>query len=183
MDTRVAKRYAKALYRAASKLEIVQSVEDDLTAIKNLVANAADFRGFLYSPQFGREDKIRIAERLFSDRITSLSMSALRLMIEKRRENELEGVLEEFVKLRREYGNVLFATVTTAMPMEEDLRQRLKTRLETVSGKAVEIEYKVDPNLMGGIRVAYGNFVLDGSMRGGLNRLRNQLRYDLLKQN
>lgn len=164
-------------------MDIIQSVEDDLTAISNLVANASNFRGFLYSPQVGREDKIKIAEKLFSDRITSLSMNALRLMIEKRRESELEGVLVEYVKLRREFGNVIFATVTTAMPMDDGLRSRLSTRLEKVSGKSVEIEYRVDPNLMGGIRVAYGNFVLDGSMRGGLNRLRNTLRYDLLKQN
>lgn len=182
MDQKVAARYAKALFLTAQKRDLVQSVEDDMAAIANLVENNSEFRGFLMSPQLAREEKIQIAERLFSDRVTALTMQALRLLLEKRREVEFTAVREEFVRLRREQGNVLFAVVTSADAMDEEQKVTLLRKLEQSSGKRVEAEFGIDRSLIGGIRVAYGNFVLDGSVRGSLNRLKTTLRYDVLKR-
>src|SRR5688572_12728494 len=105
MDQRVAKRYARALFNAARQLDVI------------------------LSPRIGRDEKLRIAESLFSDRITALTMQALRLLLEKRRETELEGVREQFSILRRQEGNVLYTVVTTVEPLSEDEKKRLMDKL------------------------------------------------------
>lgn len=183
MDTRVAKRYARALFNAAEHGKVVEAVEADLDAIHSLSLNDAKFRGFFESPRISREDKIRIADKLFSDRVTALTMAMLRLMLNKRRENEFDAIREEFVRLRRERGEVLYAVITSAVELTAQERDALLAKLASQSGKRVEADFRTDGSLMGGIKVAVGNYVLDGTVRGSLNLLRDRLKYDLLKQN
>jgi len=92
-------------------------------------------------------------------------------------------VRQQYVILRREEGNVLYAHVTSAEALDEAQKTALVKKLQDKAGKRVEADFAIDTNLIGGVKVAVGNFVLDGSVRGTLNRLRDRLKYDLLKQN
>lgn len=181
-ETKVAKRYAKALFQAARAGGVITSVESDLNAVANQVENDERFREFLISPYVGREEKVKILERIFSDRVTALTMSALRLMLQKRRETELEAVREEFVRLRREHEKKVYVLVSSAERLTDDQMRRIEQRLEKVSGQDIEPEFRIDPSLIGGVRVTYGDYVLDGTIRGALRRLRDRLRIDVLKQ-
>lgn len=181
-DERVARRYAQALFTTALKHDIVSSVEDDLNSIVGLMEADAHFKAFVVAPYTGREEKIQIVDRVFSDRITALTMQVLRIMLEKRREEEIGNIRDEFVTLRRQHEGVVFARVTTAEEMEPDQVKALQAKLEAILGKKIEAEYSVEPHLIGGIRVAYGNYILDGSIRGALSSLRDRLKHDLLKQ-
>lgn len=183
MDSRVAKRYSRALFNAAEAGHVIDSVEADLDAIVNLYENDRQFKDFLYSPQVGREEKLKIAETLFSDRVTATTMQLVRLLIEKGRETEIPGVRDEFVKLRRERGAVLYAEIVSAEPLSDSQSGTLIKKLEEKSGKKVEATFRTDTTLLGGIKVAVGNYVLDGSIRGAYNRLRDTMRRDVLKQN
>jgi len=181
-DHRVCRRYAQALFVTAQKHDTIGSVESDLNTIVGLMDSNESFKDFIVAPYTGRDEKVATLERMFSDRITALTMQVLRVMLEKRREEEIEGVRDEYVKLRRENGGVIFATVTSTEPLDDAQKSALTTKLQSVLGKQIEAEYKTDPNLLGGIRVAYGNYILDGSVRGALSNLRGKLQHDLLKQ-
>lgn len=182
-ESKVARRYATALFNTALKNDVVKSVEDDLSAISGLFVNDPKFRDFMLSPQVGRDEKIKIAERMFSDRVTALTMQALRVMLIKRRANEIVGVREEFVALRREHGSIAYIVVTSAEAMEPDQKNALVAKLESKIGKKVEADFKIDGRLIGGVKVQIGDFVLDGTVRGSLRRLGEKLRRDVLKQN
>jgi len=181
-DHKVARRYAQALFATALKYDVVTSVEDDLNSIVGMLENDETFREFVISPHTGRIEKIQIVNKLFSDRVTALTLQVLRVMLEKRREDEFIGVRDEYVALRREHEGVLFATITSAYEIEAAQKTTLLAKLEKTLGKKVEASFKVEPQLIGGIRVAYGNYILDGSIRGALSNLRDKLRHDLLKQ-
>src|SRR5687768_7330792 len=176
-DRRVAKRYARALFNVALKLYVLDSVEDDLEAIVGLMKKDERFETFLLSPRIGRDDKVHMIYKLFSDRVTAVTLQAMRLLLEKRREAEIEGVRDEYAILRREYGQVLYATISSAEPLSDEDSNRLLAKLKEKSGKKVEAVFEVDASLIGGVRVAYGNYVLDGSVKGSLRRLRDALRY------
>lgn len=182
-DTRVGRRYALALFRTAKQGDVVRSVEDDLNGIAGLIEKDESFRTFLFSPYVGREEKIGIVERVFSDRITAITMTALRLLVSKRREDEIIVVRDEFVQLRREAEGVLHVLVTSAEALENDQRQQIEMKLARKLGRTIEADYAIDAHLIGGVRVEYDNFVLDGSVRGQLRRLRDRLTRDVLKQN
>jgi len=181
-DTRVGRRYAKALFTTALKYDLVKSVEDDLHAIVGLLRTDPGFRNFLMAPYRGREEKVALLDRVFSDRVTALTMQVLRVMLEKRREAELEVIEAEYIRLRRENQRIVYATFTSAEVLDENQKTALVQKLATGLGKTIEGEFQVDPHLMGGVRVTYENYVLDGTVRGALSRLREKLRYDLLKQ-
>ena len=181
-DNRIGRRYAQALFTTAQKYDVVSAVESDLNAITAALDADKAFRDFLLAPYSSREEKTQILDRLFSDRITALTMQVLRVMLEKRREQEIPAVQREFVDLRRAADGIVLANVTTASALDESQKKALIAMLQRSLGKTVEAEYKVDPRLIGGVRVTYDTFVIDGSVRGALNQLKERLRHDLLKQ-
>lgn len=181
-DSRAAKRYARALFQIAQKQEIVAAVEADFRSLKQLIDDDASFRNFVASPDASRDQKLQILDRLFSDRVTMLTLQALRLMFEKRREAEIPAVYAEFLDLRRRYANIAFTTVISAHVIDEDQKNALVAKLEKSLNQTVEARFEVDPKVIGGIKVMHDNEVLDGTLSGGLQRLRENLMYDLLKQ-
>lgn len=181
-DGRVGRRYARALFGAAQKLDVVPSVEDDLNLIVGISERDASFRHFLLSPHASREQKHTLIDKVFSDRVTALTMQVLRVMLEKRRETELKSVRDEFVKLRLTFANVVKATIASAEELSPEQKNALVAKLTSTLNKTIEPEFRVDPHLIGGVKVTYDNNVLDGSVRGTLARLREVLRRDLLKQ-
>lgn len=182
VEVRAAKRYALALFRTASANDVVKSVESDLDGIANLLRNDPAFKEFILSPHVNREEKIAILDKLFGDRVTAMTMTALRLVVEKGREPEIEAIRNHFVLLRRQKEGVVHCMIETSETLDNDQRMSLEMKLARSLGVSVEAEYAVEPSLGGGIRVTYDNFVLDGSVKGKLKKLRELLRHDLLKQ-
>ena len=182
-DNRVAKRYALALFQTAQKYDVIRPVEGDLIGIVSLLEHNVEFRRLLLSPSVSREEKLRIVEKLLSDRVTAITLHAVRLMLEKGREEEIEWVQRDYVRLRRDHENVLFASITTSEALDDELRKRVVDKLAQLTGKSIEPDFRIEPHLIGGIRVAYENYVLDGSLRGGLRRMKEHLLRDVLKQN
>ena len=181
-DARIGRRYAQALFNAAKAHKMVAAVEDDLSGIANLVRDDAKFRYFLIAPFNNAEEKKAVLQNVLGDRVTALTMQVLRVMLDKGREAEFESVSSEFSRLRREAADIEFAAVTSAYALEPQQKDAIVAGLEKRLGKTVEAQFSVDPRVIGGVRVAYGNFVLDGSARGHLNRLREHLHHDILKQ-
>ncbi|HWA83662.1 MAG TPA: ATP synthase F1 subunit delta [Fimbriimonadaceae bacterium] len=181
-DARIGKRYAQALFSTAQRHDVVQAVEDDLDAIVGLMQRDKAFKDFLLAPYTSRDEKVKIIERIFSDRVTALTMQVLRVMLEKRREGEFDAVYTEFVNLRRAATDTIHVSVSSAEALDDKQKKALVAKIEKTAGKRVEADFFVEPALIGGIKVAYENFVLDGSLKGGLARLRDSLKHDLLKQ-
>lgn len=175
-DLRVAKRYAQALFTIALKNDVVTSVESDLDAIVGLLHNDAGFKDFLFSPYVSREDKVQISEKLFSDRVTILTMYLLRLLLAKRRELELEGIREEFASLRRGHSKAVHVTITSAEELSADHQKQLIAKAAKMSGRDVEPDFVVEPALIAGVKVEFENLVVDGTVRGNLMKLRENLR-------
>ena len=181
-DRKVARRYANALFQAALQNDVVSSVQDDLSSIVHLLQADADFRHFMIAPYAGREEKLGIMEKVFSDRITALTMQLIRVMLQKGRENEIAGTYEEFVDLRRVHESVVHAVVASAIPLDDTQRTAILSTLENSLKKKIEADFQVEPSLIGGVRVHYGNFVIDGTVRGKFRKLRDHLTHDVLKQ-
>lgn len=182
MDRRVAKRYAAAIFRAAVRADAVKPVEEDLKALVALLDGDAKFRDFILSPETRRDHKRKIIDKLLSGRVNKLTLDAVHLLLDKRREDEVWGVAEAYEILRREHEKVIYLKVTSAEPLSESQKDSLLKKLSKDLGKTLEPEFAVDSSLIGGVRVAYENMVLDGTVRGGLSRLETLLQYDVLKQ-
>jgi F-type H+-transporting ATPase subunit delta len=181
-DRRVAKRYAKALFNAAAQQNIVGSVSSDLATVNGAIYNSDAFRTFLKQPSTSPSDKTAIFEKTFGDKTTALTLEFIRLLIDKRRDDELVGIQLEFEELRRQAENVTKATVESSVELDDTQRKAILATITEKTGRNLDPEFIVNPDLMGGVKVTYGDYVLDGSVRGQLSRLKDRLLYDLLKQ-
>ncbi|MBL8088374.1 MAG: ATP synthase F1 subunit delta [Chthonomonas sp.] len=182
MDMRVAGRYAKALFLAAQHAGILDGVSDDINGIANAMEAEPKFRKLIENPNVTRAEKMQLLERLFSDRTTALTMGALRLLLEKNRQHEILGVREQFNILKREADRVVLVRITSARPLSNEHKSAVIDKIERATGRQVEATIEMDPALIGGIKVEYDGYVMNGTVSGSLGRLREKLVYDLLKQ-
>ena len=96
-------------------------------------------------------------------------------MVRRGRIEELPRVAAEFRRLDDERNGVTHAIATSASPLEASEIQALTTRLEAMTGGKVELTVETDPSVLGGLIVRVGDRLIDGSVRGRLERLRSQL--------
>jgi F-type H+-transporting ATPase subunit delta len=182
MDRRVAKRYAAAIFNSAVKADCVKATEEDLKSIVAIFFGNEDFKDFLLSPKARREDKVAFLVKVLHGHIAPLTLDTVRFLIEKRRDDEIPLISEEFEILRRAQEKVLYVKISSISELTAAQRKAILEKLARKLGRTIEPEFAIDTTLVGGIRVAYENMVLDGSVRGGLARLASILNYDLLKQ-
>ncbi|MBX3097153.1 MAG: ATP synthase F1 subunit delta [Fimbriimonadaceae bacterium] len=182
IDTRVASRYARAVFIPARAQNLVPVVEEELNGVCAVIENSEDLQQFLGNPNVSRADRMKMYEKLFSDRVTALTMSLLRLLVNKGRESEISTIRDEFVRLRREQGQIVPVLVESARELSADQSKAIIDKVAQATGRTVEPTFEVRPDLIGGVRVTFDNQVIDGSARGNLTRMREHIINDVLKQ-
>ena len=118
--------------------------------------------------------KADVLSRVFSG-YGELVLNFLRLVVEKGRAGEIRQIAAEFDALIAAQANVLDVEVTTAHELSEPDFQRIVSDIEQKSGRSVQATRSVDPDLIGGIVLQAGSMRLDASVRGRLDRLRQEL--------
>ena len=106
----------------------------------------------------------------------------LRLLIEKNRQRELPGIQREFKSAMEDAQGIMRAFITSAVKLSDSEVERITQRISQQTGKQVIAETEVDPDVIGGVSVQYGNSVLDGTVSGALKRLEEKFQIDVLKQ-
>jgi F-type H+-transporting ATPase subunit delta len=128
----------------------------------------------LRNPQLDPEAKSSILGELIGD-TDELVRNFLRLLTEKGRIREIEDVAREFERLSAEEEGVLKVELTTAIELTDQDAKSIVEQIENASGRTVEASRRVDPELVGGIVLQVGSMRLDASVRGRIERLRQEL--------
>jgi F-type H+-transporting ATPase subunit delta len=97
------------------------------------------------------------------------------LLVKRGRIEQLPRVAAEFARRDDERNGLIHATATSAAPLGAEEVRAIAARLEQLTGARVALETNVDPDILGGVVVRIGDRLIDGSVRGRLERLRNQL--------
>lgn len=174
-DIRVAKRYAAALFGVAVRDDILDAVAADLELIGRYLGEVPYLRAVLNQPLVSDARKNKVIVDAFGDRVTASSLNFLKLLIRKRREDLIPECIREFRVLLAEQSGTVDAEAWTAVPMTLDQQQGLVLSLHNLTGKKVRLRAAVDVSLVGGVVVRLGDTVIDGSVRGKLERLERQL--------
>ncbi|MGH7427903.1 MAG: ATP synthase F1 subunit delta [Candidatus Methylomirabilaceae bacterium] len=172
----LSRRYAKALADVAAERGVLEPVGRDLRAMAGLLKEHREAAAFFANPAIPLTDKRRVLLSL-TERVgvSPLSASFLSLILEKRRLPHLEEMAFAYEELIDERLNRVKATVTSAIPLPDQVLEQLKTRLGAVTGKEVYQQSRLDPTILGGLVAQVGGTIYDGSVRTQLRRLREQL--------
>lgn len=168
-----ARRYAEAAFDVA---RASGQTDDWLREMQSAQAtyNRDIVRSYFADPNVSREEKIETLPRLFPG-LSEHVLNLLRVLTLKHRMHLLPSVVAEFERLAREARGVLEATVTVARPVTESEQLEIHQRLRALTGKEVHIQMAVDPSILGGVVVRIGDQVIDASVEGRLDRLRQEL--------
>ena len=116
-----------------------------------------------------------MADKLFGKTVAAPVLNLIKLMIRRGRIHELPRLAAEFRRLDNARQGITIATAVSAAPLTKEEIEALTRRMEQFTGGRIELAVQVDPSLLGGVVVRVGDRLIDGSVRGRLERLRNQL--------
>ena len=172
MATAAAKRYARAVFELATGEGRVEEWEVQLGAVRQVLSNS-EMLDVLSNPTIPIERRMELVTSLkvLDDEASNLA----RLLVESGRVDEIGGVADEFERLADEAAGRVRAVVTTAVELEAGDRDRVSRELSERLGKAVSLDVVVDPRILGGLKLQYGDRLIDASVATRLQQLRRQL--------
>ena len=173
----VGERYAQALFDLANDQKSLAAVEADLKSLKAALAESRDLKILVSSPAFSAEDKAKaLAAIAAKAKFNATTAKFLGLLAANGRVAALPGAIAAFQKLAADARGVVGATVTTASPLTAAQSRGLAAALRQALGKDPEIETRVDPSILGGIKVQVGSRLFDASLRSKLDSLKFALK-------
>lgn len=172
---KLARRYAVAVFALAKERNAVDAVGDDLATIASVFADTPLLKEFFTAPIVARGEKERALLAAFEGKIDEVALHTLLLLVRKRRETLLPGLLGEYRKLRLAGRGEESLTVASARTLSAGELRALVGRLERLYGKKFEVKQVVEPALIGGVRILMGDRRIDGSVAGRLDALSRTL--------
>ena len=172
--TTAARRYAEAAFELAMRDETVDAWADDLQIAAALLGDERVLR-VIENPSRPFAQRQKVIAELLGKRIRTPAQNLVRLLSERRRLDLVPAIAAEYRRLVNRHNGIVTAIVTSAAPLKRDETAALAERLREMTGATVELDVRIDAGLIGGLTVRVGDRLLDASVRGRLERLREQL--------
>jgi F-type H+-transporting ATPase subunit delta len=172
----VARRYAEALADVAGERGKVDEIGAELRGFAEMVSTNRELQEVFASPIISNDDKRGVLDALIAGaRPGAAVANLLRLLLKNNRLQVIRDVYDAFTKIVNERQGTVVAEVTSAGDVGESEREALKSRLEEMTGKQVELHFKTDSSLIGGLVTRVGSVVYDGSIRTQLEGIKQKM--------
>jgi F-type H+-transporting ATPase subunit delta len=172
----VAERYARALLEVAlDKKTDLDRIAKELEGFQALLERERQLQGALADPAIGAAKRAAILEAvLASAKVAPETLNLLRLLARNERVPLVGFVAESFHRLVLEHKQIQPGEVVSAHPLSSDQKKRLAGQLGQALGKTMELSYRTDPEILGGVVVRVGNRVFDASVTNQLHRFKEK---------
>ena len=171
MATAAARRYAKAIFELAQDEGNVEEWSRRLAQVREVMSDL-DVTRVLTNPTIATGQRMELVQDLFdSGEATNLA----KLLIESDRVRDVAAIEEEFQRLADAAAGRVRATVTTAVELTPEDRDRVAEELSKRLGKQIHLDVLVDPRILGGLKLQYGDRLVDASVATRLQQLRRRL--------
>jgi F-type H+-transporting ATPase subunit delta len=171
----VARRYARALLDVALQQGDPEALRGELREATALLAGQAELRAALEHPALPAEAKKKVVDAVWGRRGSKVLARLMALLVERGRMGLLPGIEESFTALWNAHRGTVAAEAVSAVALDEAQTEAVAQALRRATGKDVELEFRADPALLGGLVVKMSGRTYDGSVRGRLKSLRERL--------
>lgn len=173
----VGKRYGKALFELAVEEQQTDVVYADLQILNKVYQEVPDLGNILSDVRLDLDEKREVMDNLAKGFDDGLFKNFLEVVYRYNRMADMPLIIEEFDRLYDEKQRVVSGTVTTAIPLDSQQKQRLEEQLALKLGyETAHLEEKVDAAIMGGVIIEANHQVIDGSVKTRLESLRNRIK-------
>ena len=174
--TPLARPYAKAVFASALDAAIIDETKEELKTMA-LASLTPEVQSMIEDPTMSKDEILKSLKALFDGSISKISQSLLNVLAENNRLNLLEAIFEIYQEIVAKHKEQKAVEVFVATEPSEDTTESIKTKLVSTYGEGTNIEFKIDPNIMGGLSLKVGDETLDLSIRGKVKKLINQLNF------
>ena len=172
----VSKTYGEALFDLAVEENKIDSFLEQAQLLKEVLKDNPEFSVLLNHPKVMKEEKITVLNNVFADRLSKEIVAFLEVIIKKDRYSEIDSILDYFIDQVKELKGIGIVLVTTAIELNEAQQNKIEKRLlDTTKYNSLEMHFKVDISLLGGMQIRIGDNVVDSSVATKLNDLQKQL--------
>lgn len=171
----LARRYAVAISSLAEERGVAERVGENLRQIADALGGEGRIHDFFVAPVIGRPEKERVLSEAFGDRVDPVALHSLLLLVRKRREPLLAAVVDEYIALQRRKRGAETLVLESARKLDRGEYDSLIKNLERIYAKKFEVTERIDPALIGGLRIVIGDRRIDASIAGRLDNLAREL--------
>jgi F-type H+-transporting ATPase subunit delta len=173
----LAGRYAMALFELANEQNRLDAVGADLAAVRQALAESAEFAALTTSPLIGRDEAVRaVAAAAAAMNLDPITAKFLGVVARNRRLAQLPAIVRAFNMLVARHRGEITAEVTSAHPLDAGQVDAIKQNLRTRMGRDIAVDLQVEPAILGGLVVKIGSQMIDGSIRTKLNSLASAMK-------
>ena len=172
----ISRAYADALFEISIEENSLEEIMQQSAQLAEIMAANPEFVKLLNAPTVTKEEKTDLVDKVFSGKINKSLLNFIKVMVERKDTQEINASFADFEKLYNKHNNIEKATVTTAVPMSDELKAKLVAKLNALTGKNVVLTNIVDPACLGGVILQFADVQYNDSVAGKLEILRNQLK-------
>ena len=172
--------YGLALYDLAQSEDLSEQILKELDVLRRSFSQEPDFVKLLSTPALTKQERCNILDQSFRGKVQPYLLNFLKILTEKGYIRHFPHCCDAYRdQYNRDHG-ILPVTAVTAVPLTDDQQKRLKSKLETITGKTVELHSRIDPSCLGGVRLDYDGKRVDDTVAHRLDAIRNLLKNTVL---
>ena len=173
--TETAKMYGGSLYDLAAEEGLETRILGELDEVQPLLKQNPDYLRLLSTPSIPKKERCGLLDEALRGQVHLYVLNFLKILCEKGTLRELAGCARAYrIRYNAAHG-ILEATATSAVPLTEEQKTALRQKLEATTGKTIDLKTKVDPAVLGGIRLDIEGTELDGTVHNRLSALRRDI--------
>ena len=173
LQSRAAKRYAKAIIELAAERDTLQQVDSDMRHISSSIDENPELRNLLLNPIISGEVKQDALQGFYGD-LSPLALDTIRVLIENKRIELLQNVADQYIVLFEKLKQEDVAEVTTAVQLDKALEKKLLQKLKKITGNTVSLNNTIDEAILGGFILRIGDIQYNASIASKLENLRRE---------
>lgn len=169
--TKVAKRYAAALFQIADEKKQLDTILADIRLINKTISGSRELLLFLRNKIIKEEKKKAVLTEIFGNKVSDLTMDFLKLLVDKKREEHLPAVTNAYIRTYNIKAGIVEVQLAYAYEPENNQVSKLTKELESYTGKKIILHQIKDASLRGGLKVTIEDTVIDGSVKNKVAQL------------
>ncbi len=175
-STETSERYSRALFEVANDNGELEKIETDIKNFKLLLKNSNDLKNFIQNPTHSKDNQINVIKLLaekfnFSKNLKNFMF----LLIEKRRVFFVEKIINSFLKLCSQKRGEVKASLISSKELSTAELENISNDLSNSMGSTIKFDYKIDKELIGGLKLQLGSFMIDTSIKNKLKRYEQEM--------
>jgi ATP synthase, F1 delta subunit len=174
-DSKIAVRYAKALYSLAVEKNALPALHADVEMLYLTTRTLPEFVRMLESPVIKASEKRALVKNVFEKQVNPLTLSFLNLLLTNKREMYLESIARDFLALYRKNSGMKSALLSSAVALDTETVAQMTKAIAARFKAQIELTTEVDPALIGGFVLQVDDQMIDASVSSRLKQLRQEL--------